>query len=251
MSTILAFLKRRWWLTQERLFSTLILVGLTPVLIYLVIHLPLQTIIVRSVRSIPYADWVLPGYLMIISFLGLIPTIYRDLFDLRIHGKALFPMTLTPSTKTEIILGVLVTAVVESLIYVSVGFIVFVALMDVSYRWFDFVFILIYLIIYLFLAGNIFILISLLTSRVTTYIPIILLVVFLYIFSSGMLIEFEFYPTEIGLFLRNLPTSMILDNLRTILFTRYFVWWSILVPMVTGGILVFLNGKLLKHVLKQ
>ncbi len=251
MSTVIAFLKRRWWLTQDRIFSTLILIFLTPVIIYLLIHLPLNAIIVRSVRNIPYSDWVLPGYLMLVSFFGLIPTIYRDLFDLRLHGKALFPITLTPISKTEIIIGILITAIVESILYLIVSSVVFLSLMDVSYRWFDMITIFIYLILQMALIGNVLITASLLAKRVTTFLPLVLIILAVYLFGSGMIYEFEFYPLQIGEILKYLPSSLLLGNLRTILFTRYFIWWSFLLPIVIIIGLTILNGKILKMVLKQ
>ncbi len=251
MNTVLAFLKRRWWLTQERLFSTLILVFITPVILYLLIHLPLNAIIVRSVRNIPYGDWALPGYLMIVSFFGLIPTIYRDFFELRLHGKALFPITLTPVSKIEIVMGILITAIVESIIYLLFSLIVFLMLIDVSYRWFDFLIIFFYLIIQMALIGNVIIMLALLAKRVTTFLPVVLLILAVYIFGSGMIFEFEFYPAQIGGILKYLPTSLILDNLRTILFTRYFIWWSFLIPIGIIISLVIANSKILRYVVKQ
>ena len=251
MNAVLAFLKRRWWLTQERLFSTLILVFITPVILYLLIHLPLSAIVVRSVRNIPYGDWALPGYLMIVSFFGLIPTIYRDLFELRLHGKALLPITLTPVSKFEIVVGILITAIVEAMIFQIFGLIVFLMLMDLSYRWFDFITIFLYLILQMALIGNVLIMTALLVKRVTTFLPVVLIILAVYMFGSGMIFEFEFYPLQVGEILKYLPTSLLLDNLRTILFTRYFIWWSFLIPIGIIIGLVIINSKLLRHVLKQ
>ncbi len=251
MNILLTFLKRRWWLTQDRLYSTLMIMFMTPVLVFLFIHLPLNTIIVRSIRNISYGEWAFPGYLTIISILGLLPTIYRDLFELRIHKKALLPITLAPVSKTEIVLGILTSAVVESMFFIIIAMIVFTSLMDVNFRWYDFVFILIYMVFQGFLIGNIITTISLLTQRVTTFIPLILIMAGFIMFGTGCLFEFEFFPGQISGILKMSPSSMLLENLRTVLFTRYFIWWTFVTPVIMTVLLTLMNGRILKQVLKQ
>ncbi|MFQ6605718.1 MAG: hypothetical protein ACE5D8_09240 [Fidelibacterota bacterium] len=251
MNVLLTFLKRRWWLTQDRLYSTLMIMFMTPVIVFLFVHMPLNAIIVRSIRNISYGEWAYPGYLTIISFLGLLPTIYRDLFELRIHKKALLPITLTPVSKTEIVVGIVASAVVESIFFVVIAMVVFTSLMDVSFRWFDFLFIIVYMILQGFLIGNVISTISLLTKRVTTFIPLILIVMGFITFGTGCLLEFEFFPGQISGLLKLIPSSMLLENLRTVLFTRYFIWWTFITPLLITVLLTLLNGRILKQVLKQ
>lgn len=251
MKALWTFIRRRWWLTQDRLVSTMIIVFLAPIVIYLFIHLPFKSIIIRSVGNIPYASWALPGYLMILSLIGLIPMIYRDLFELRIHHKAIIPISLAPVTKIDIIVGVLVTAVFESMIYVLFGLVVFCSLIPLTFNLYEYILIGLYLLLQGFLIGNLLITIALLTQRVTTYLPMIILVIFGIIFSSGYLFEFEFFPTGISQALRYNPTGLLLQNLRSLLFVGYLNYWTLAVPILLSAVWIYLNSIILRKRLKQ
>ena len=75
---------------------------------------------------------------------------------------------------------------------------------------------------------------------------------FLFIlFATGVLVEFDFYPKTVGTLLSYFPLSMILSDLRGILFFNHLKWGSIIIPVVIAFGWTWMNGYLLKRKLKQ
>lgn len=248
---IVPFLQRRWWLFQNRILLTLAVALILPIFLYLGLSLVLKNIIVRSVAEIPYQTWVIPGIMFLISILALIPILYRDFFDLRIHKKTLLPMSLAPLSKPTLVTGILMAALLEALFYTILGFIILTILTGISMPWYDFLTILGFSILFNLLVGNLVITLSLLTDRITIYMIVLLSLVLLLLFCSGLFVEFEFYPVTLGVILENIPTSMVIRATRLILFVREIPWLLILVPTVLGVVWTYLNGIFLRLRLHQ
>ena len=115
-----AFIIRRWWLIRNRFFSFIALAFIVPSILSIVTVFGAKNIIVRSINGQPYEIWVLPGLMMFLAAVLITPLIYRDFFHLRIHSKALISMTLAPIRKSSIILGILVSALLEVLFIISI-----------------------------------------------------------------------------------------------------------------------------------
>ena len=116
-----AFIIRRWWLIRNRLISSIALALVVPSILSTVTVLGTKNIVIRSINGQPYEVWVLPGLMMFMGAILITPLIYWDFFDLRIHNKALIPMTLAPVRKSTIILGILISALFEVLAVMSIG----------------------------------------------------------------------------------------------------------------------------------
>ena len=65
------------------------------------IGIPLKNIIRFSISGVPYDVWVFPGLIFIIGSLAIYPTIYREIFDLRVHRKVLLNIALAVEEKTN------------------------------------------------------------------------------------------------------------------------------------------------------
>jgi len=248
---IVPFLKRRLWLTQQRLFSTLGLAFLLPLLLHLSINIPMRQVVVRTIRNIPYQEWVFPGMLMILGVITLIPLLYRELFDLRIHKKGLLPITLTPLTKYEIIIGILFTAILESLVFIVFGMVVFTIVMDIAFVWYDYLIMLFFLFLSNCILGNLIVTVALLTERVTMFMIFVVTIFCFLLFGSGLLIEFEFFPVILGTTLQYFPTSMLITGLRMLIFTGIINWTYLIVPFLMIIIWTIFNSELLRRKLNQ
>ncbi len=248
---IVPFLKRRLWLTQQRLFSTLGMAFLLPLLLHVSINIPMRQVVVRTIRNIPYQQWVFPGMLMILAVITLIPLLYREFFDLRIYKKGLPPITLTPLTKYNIIISVLFTAILESLVFIIFGMIVFTIIMDVSFVWYDYLIMLFFLFLSNCVLGNLIVTVALLTERVTMFMILVITIFCFLLFGSGLLIEFEFFPVMLGTTLQLFPTSMLITGLRMLIFTGIINWTYIIVPCLIIIIWTSFNSELLRRKLNQ
>ena len=84
----------------------------------------MKNVFIYSLDEIQYEIWVFPGIVILMSLLSTYSVIYRDLFNLRIHKKAFVPITLAPYSKSYLVIAILISAIIESLIYGSIAMII-------------------------------------------------------------------------------------------------------------------------------
>ena len=222
-----------------------------PLLLHISITMVMKNILVRSLDQIPYELWIFPGIILIIASMSTFSMIYRDLFDLRIHKKSFLPMTLAPYTKTQFILGFLITSIVETSIYVIVAMAVLTVFLPTPFHISTYFIILIFTFLYTFIVGNIIITFSVVTDRITIYLSILLTMFLIILFGTGILVEFEFYHKTIGIILSNFPLSMFLSNLREVIFFNRIDWFQIFISIMVAISWTWVNGYLLKRKLNQ
>jgi|TARA_B110000914_G_scaffold184663_1_gene168008 ABC-type polysaccharide/polyol phosphate export permease len=222
-----------------------------PLLLHISITMVMKNILVRSLDQIPYELWIFPGIILIIASMSTFSMIYRDLFDLRIHKKSFLPMTLAPYSKTQLILGFLITSIVETTAYVIVAMAVLTVFLPSPFDVSTYFIILIFTFLYTFIVGNIIITFSVVTDRISIYLSILITMFLIILFGTGILVEFEFYPKTISVILSNFPLSMFLSSLREIIFFNRIDWFQIFIPIIVAIGWTLVNGYLLKRKLNQ
>ena len=222
-----------------------------PLLLHISITMVMKNILVRSLDQIPYELWIFPGIILIIASMSTFSMIYRDLFDLRIHKKSFLPMTLAPYSKTQLILGFLITSIVETTVYVIVAMAVLTVFLPSPFDISTYFIILIFTFLYTFIVGNIIISFSVVTDRISIYLSILITMFLIILFGTGILVEFEFYPKTISVILSNFPLSMFLSSLREIIFFNRIDWFQIFIPIIVAIGWTWVNGYLLKRKLNQ
>ena len=222
-----------------------------PLLLHIGITMVMKNIVVQSIDQVPYDVWVFPGIILLIASVSTFSLIYRDLFNLRIHKKSFIPITLAPYGKTHLVIGFLVTSIIESLVYVIVAMGVLTVLLPEPLNWSAYFIVPLFTLLYTFLLGNLIITFSVLTDRISTYLSITISMFLFILFATGVLVEFDFYPKTIGTLLSYFPLSMILSDLRGILFFNRVEWGPIMIPVATALGWTWLNGYMLKRKLKQ
>ena len=231
--------------------TTVSFMVMLPLLLHIGITMVMKNIVVQSIDQVPYDVWVFPGIILLIASVSTFSLIYRDLFDLRIHKKSFIPITLAPYGKTHLVIGFLVTSIIESLVYVIVAMGVLTVLLPEPLNWSAYFIIPLFTLLYTFLLGNLIITFSVLTDRISTYLSITISMFLFILFATGVLVEFDFYPKTIGTLLSYFPLSMILSDLRGILFFNRVEWGPIMIPVATALGWTWLNGYMLKRKLKQ
>ncbi len=231
--------------------TTLSILLLVPSVLTIVMVLGTKNIIVKSINGQPYELWVTSGIMMFLSAVLISPLIYRDFFDLRIHNKALVPMTLAPLRKSTIILGIQLSALVEVMIViiVSLGLYNFIFPGTVSLR--SAMIILAYCALFSILYSNIIILLSLCTERISVFMSALLTTLIVVLFSSELIVEYGFFPVSLINVFEYLPLSMVSVACRSILFINSFDFLNTFLPVVIIIFLVALNSMLLKRKMKQ
>ena len=245
------FLLRRWWLFRRRIFSTMTFVVALPIIIHLALTLGIGNIILETITKFSYQKWLYPGLVLIVNTIVIIPIIYREFFDLRVNSRTLITLSLTPLSKLQLIGLLLLTALAEATVFSMVAMTIFLYLMDLSLSILDLLYILVAMNIFGLIVSNGLITISLLTDRINTFFIVTFILFLFIIFSSELLVEFEFYPLRISAVLKNLPTSMISNWCRGLVFNGYFDWIFFLTPLGIGLVWTTINAVLLKRTLRQ
>ena len=245
------FLLRRWWLFRRRIFSTMTFVVALPIIIHLALTLGIGNIILETITKFSYQKWLYPGLVLIVNTIVIIPIIYRDFFDLRVNSRTLITLSLTPLSKLQLIGLLLLTALAEATIFSMVAMTIFLYLMDLSLSILDLLYILVAMNIFGLIVSNGLITISLLTDRINTFFIVTFIFFFFIIFSSELLFEFQFYPFRISAVFENLPTSMVSNWCRSLMFNGNFYWTLFITPLWIGLVWIIFNSVLLKRKLRQ
>ena len=245
------FLLRRWWLFRRRIFSTMTFVVALPIIIHLALTLGIGNIILETITKFSYQKWLYRGLVLIVNTIVIIPIIYREFFDLRVNSRTLITLSLTPLSKLQLIGLLLLTALAEATIFSMVAMTIFLYLMDLSLCMLDLFYNLVAINLFGLIVSNGLITLSLLTDRINTFFIVTFILFLFIIFSSELLVEFEFYPLRISAVLKNLPTSMISNWCRGLVFNGYFDWIFFLTPLGIGLVWTTINAVLLKRTLRQ
>ncbi len=243
---ISTLLIRRIWIVKNRFLTTLGLLLILPVFLNIVINLPFKRLVVNPLWNIPHEQWIYPGLTIIVVVMMMIPSVYRDLFDLRIHKKLLPALALTPVSKALYLYNFVLTVIIEAAVYTIIVMQVYYILIAPGFAVLDYFIMFPFILLFIALAANILITLSLIVDKTTLY-SLFMLTFFLFIvFASGTVIEFEYFPEVIGNILRYLPTGQIMQSLRMALFSGVINW---LILLSIFGIIILwtvINGILFK-----
>ena len=224
---------------------------LLPIMLHLLIIVPMANLVESPLNNISYEKWVYPGLLALIGIFSLIPILYRDLFDFRIHKKAIMYMTLAPISKLKLIIGILVGAILESLIFVIIGLLVLFFVTGIILNWKDYLIIFGFIIIINTLVGSFITTLALLTARIFSFI-FILMIFFCYVlFGSGMIVPLDFFPDQLGVLIQYLPLNVMIHELQLVIFMGVFHWipLSILVFIIFPW--TYINSEIFRRELNQ
>lgn len=243
---ISTLLIRRFWIIKNRFFTTLGLLLILPVFLNIVINLPFKRLVVNPLWNISHEQWIYPGLTIIVVVMMMIPSVSRDLFDLRIHKKLLPALALTPISKSVYLYNFLITILIETIVYTILVMIVYSILIAPGFDVLDYLLMFPFIILFIALGANILITLSLIVDKTTLY-NLLMLTFFLFIvFATGTVIEFEYFPEVIGNILRYLPTGQIMQSLRMALFSGVINWLILLGTLATIILWAFLNGIIFK-----
>ena len=246
-----ALIHRRIWLWKNRLLPSAFLFFMLPVFIFSMISLPLKNIIRFSLAGTPYDIWVFPGMIFIISSLSMFPIIYREFFELRIHGKVLINIALTPHGKRSIIFSYLVVAGLEAFVMIIFSTIVYASFIPITFNVPSIIFLIFCLAIYNLVLGNLYISLSLIIDTLTTMLLGTFMLFLLVLFGNGFLIEFSFFPLGLESFLEWSPLAIPFQIYQKFHSTGLIDYVSISIIIGLIYLWILLNSQILKQKLRQ
>ena len=248
---IKALIIRRFWLLRNRLLITVPIIVLTPIAFHVFLSSVLKNIYSFSPNGVSIESWLFPGVIFSFGSLTMLAIVYRDLFNPQSTLQFLKLLSISPNSKFKIIIGILLSSIIECLFYSFISTLVLLIFTPEPFTFFAFLSILFYLIFYLSLIGNFVITLSIFVQRGFTFLFLSFILLQLLFVSSNILFEHQIYSEVMNIIFFNNPFNMLLYDLRYLIFFEEssFVW--IAISSLIALIWIFLNSMLLKRKLKQ
>ena len=108
---------RRFWLLRNRLVITAPIIILAPIAFHVFLSSVINNIYSSSPNGIPIETWLLPGIIFSFGSLTMLAILYRDLFNPQSNLQFLKLLSISPNSKFKIILGILLSSLIECLSY--------------------------------------------------------------------------------------------------------------------------------------
>ena len=248
---IRALLLRRVWLLGNNLTTSVVILFLFPLSIFIFTNLAFRKVPSIGLYDIEFDVWIYPSMIFLVTGLCILPSIFRDVFDLRVHKKVLSYLSLSPHSKRYMILSFSIVSVIESLIFGLVSIILFSALIPYPFSLIKTAGFIFYFSIYIFLLSNVFITIAILSDKLSTILIAVFAFIFFLIFGSGLIISPSFYPPLLETLLSVLPLTMVIKGMQSYLFSGFINWVFIVMPFLTSLLLLSLNSILIRNKLRQ
>jgi len=242
---------RRIWLFRNNVISSLILSFVFPLTIFIFANLSFRNVLVISLYDIKFDTWIYPSMVLLVSGLSIIPSIFRDIFDLRIHKKVLTYLSLSPYSKRFIIFSFLVVALIEGIIMGLGSLLLFSFIIPYPFGLIETVALLVYSSIFILVFGNILITISILADKSATFLLSIVILFFFILLGSGLIIELPFFPSSVNYILSISPISMIVQAMQSYLFSGFINLSLTFFPILFTIVLFLINSVLLRNKLRQ
>jgi len=201
--------------------------------------------------DVKFDTWIYPSMVLFVSGLSIIPSIFRDIFDLRIHKKVLTYVSISPYSKRFIIFSFLMVALIEGIIMSLGSILLFSFIIPYPFGLIETIVLLVYSSIFILVFGNILITISILADKSATFLLSIVILFFFILLGSGLIIELPFFPPSVNYILSIFPISMIVKAMQSYLFSGFINWPLIFFPLLFSIGLLIINSILLRNKLRQ
>ena len=242
---------RRFWLLRNRLVITAPIIILSPIAFHVFLSSLINNIYSSSPNGIPIESWLFPGVIFSFGSLTMLAILYRDLFNSHSNLQFLKLLSISPNSKFKIILGVILSSLIECLSYCIISTLTLLIFMPEPFSFSAFLSILFYLIFYLGLFGNCIITLSIFVQRGFTFLFLSFIFLQLLFVSSNVLFDQEIYSQIMNMIFFNNPFNMLLYDLRYLIFfgETNFIWVAISISL--SLLWIFLNSLFLKKKLNQ
>ena len=237
---------RRFWLLRNRLVITAPIIILSPIAFHVFLSSVINNIYSSSPNGIPIESWLFPGVIFSFGSLTMLAILYRDLFNSQSNLQFLKLLSISPNSKFKIILGIILSSLIECLSYCIISTLTLLIFMPEPFSFSAFLSILFYLIFYLGLFGNCIISLSIYVQRGFTFLFLSFIFLQLLFVSSNILFEQEIYSQIMNMIFFNNPFNMLLYDLRYLIFfgETNFIWVAISIAL--SLLWIFLNSLFLK-----
>ena len=222
-----------------------------PLTIFIFTNLAFRNVLIMSLYDVKFDTWIYPSMVLFVSGLSIIPSIFRDIFDLRIHKKVLTYLSLSPYSKRFIVFSFLMVALIEGTIMSLGSILLFSFIISYPFGLIETIVLLVYSSIFILVLGNILIAISILADKSATFLLSIVILIFFILLGSGLIIELPFFPSSVNYILSIFPISMTVQAMQSYLFSGFVNWPLTFSPLLFSIGLLIINSILLRNKLRQ
>ena len=246
------------------MISSIVLSFLFPLVVFIFTNLAFRNVLVESLYDIKFDTWIYPSMVFIVAGLSIVPSIFRDIYDLRVHRKVLTYLSISPYSKRYTISSFLVVSFAEGITMGLVSLLLYSFIIPYPFSIIKTVALIFYLSIFIIVFGNLLITISIcfvlinesiyfsiLADKSATFFLSIIILFFFIILGSGLIIEHSFFPSSINYILSLFPISMIVQAMQSYLYSGFIDWSLTIFPILLSLGWILINAMLLRKKLRQ
>ena len=235
----------------NHLTSSVVLSFMLPIVVFIFTNLAFKNIIVNSTYDINFDIWIYPSMIFLVSTICVIPSIFRDLFDLRIHKKVITYLSISPWSKQSLVSCVLLVSLIEAFFMSLFSLILYSFIVPYPFSFIETIALIVYLLIFISIFGNMLITISILSDKSATFFLSIMILLLFVLFGSGLIIELNFFPSSIENLFSIIPTGMVVIAMQSFLYSGFINWSLTFIPIVMSCGLLIINSTLIRKKLRQ
>ena len=232
MKLTAVFLRRRLWILGHHWLTELSLALLLPVVIYLSIVFGLRNILQTVIEGIPFEAWVQPGLVFVIVLVSSYFPLFSDLFENRRSQSFYESVMATPNSGAGVASAIIFAMVPEVLIRALIAITILQFLSGLFLPLLPMVGFLFFILLLTLLVENLAFSLTLATKSSVLHLFGVFIIFFAIVFSSGWIIPLESFPAALESAFSLLPTAMLAQGGRELIFNTHLNLLSWLVPLL-------------------
>ena len=194
-----------------------------------------------SLEYFPKLSWLIPGIILIISFAGALITIFNDIMKNKRITSLYGTLYASPSSLATSVFGITSSVLPEGIARAILGLIILEFIIGYAFSALGQILFLFLIIFSTLIGASIGLTLGILSKNSLSNQLVILLLLIGLGFCSGWFVPLEVFPESIQTILKILPTTVLGECSRAVLFGQIFPFSLLFIPVGTIGIFFLLN----------
>tara|TARA_B100000029_G_scaffold216483_1_gene214295 strand:+ start:24327 stop:25079 length:753 start_codon:yes stop_codon:yes gene_type:complete len=240
MNLFYAFFYRRLIYISHNWIGELSIALFLPIGIFITLGFGLSDSI-PSLNYVSKLSWLIPGIVLIISFSGALITIFNDVAKHKQFSGIYGSLYVSPSTSSESVFAIILSVLPEGIIRSLFAFIILQLIIGNAFPIIGQISFLLFIIVSILIGSSIGLVLGVLSKNNLSNQLVIILILLSLGFFSGWFVPLNVFPESIHTILTILPTTILGEYSRGVLFQREIPFSLFFIPIASIIMLVFLN----------
>ena len=240
MNLFSAFFYRRLVTITHNWIGELSISLLLPIGIYITLGFGLSNSI-PSLKYFPKLSWLILGIILMISFTGALATIFNDIMKNKKITSLYGTLYASPASLASSVFGITFSVLPEGVVRAIFGLIILEFIIGYAFSVAGQIFFLFLIIFSTLIGASIGLTLGILSKNALSNQLVIFLLLLGLGFCSGWFVPLEVFPESIQTVLRILPTTVLGEYSREVLFGGIFPFSLLFIPVGTIGIFFLFN----------